>query len=220
MKILSISDLEKLESQIKVEFRKHKLGDFLHSLYSLKKSKPDIRPFMTAGAALFAVRFCHPSKAPQLINNIPNIRDLVDLSNRYYLADPITFDQDLHDEFIHSNPVFTMLRLASSQFPFNQGLFGEFPRAFFLFHEIPRLLKDLSGIPKFDFESEFQFLTEVSILDFITTGFVICCLSHNAFSFSQDYFEKNCKKIKLPDNHTIGKILDQLSADKFTLTNV
>ena len=220
MKILSISDLEKLESQIKVEFGKHKLGDVLHSLYSLKKSKPDIRPFMTAGAALFAVRFCHPSKAPQLINNIPNIRDLVDLSNRYYLADPITFDQDLHDEFIHSNPVFTMLRLASSQFPFNQGLFGEFPRAFFLFHEIPRLLKDLSGIPKFDFESEFQFLTEVSILDFITTGFVICCLSHNAFSFSQDYFEKNCKKIKLPDNHTIGKILDQLSADKFTLTNV
>lgn len=220
MKILSLSDLEKLESQIAVEFGKHKLGDVLHSLYLLKKSEPDINPFMTAGAALFAARFSHPSKTSQLRYYISSIRALVDLSNRYYLADPITFDQDLRDEFIHSNPTFMMLRIASSQFPFSPGIFGNFSRPFFVFYEIPKQLKGLSGIPQFDFESEFKTLTGVSILDFITTGFVIYSMSRNDFSFSQDYFRKISRKIDLPDNHTIRKILDQFSGDKLKLINL
>lgn len=220
MEISSLADLDKLESQIEKAFEKLKLGDVLHSLYLLRKSSPELRPFMVAGVSLFAARFCPPSKASQLSNNY-DIRSLVNLSNKYYLADPITFDKDLHDEFIDSNPVFMMLRLASSQFPFELGRFSEFSRPALLFHEIPKQLQSLSDIPQFDFESKFQALTGVSVLDFITTGFVISAASHRNFAVNRDYFKKTRKQgINIPSDRTVRDILNQLVADKFKLIEV
>ena len=125
MDINSLAELEKVELTIQSVFGNLKLGDVLHSLYLLKKSSPELPPFMIGGVALFAIRFCPPSKTSQLISNC-DIRFLVDLSNKYYLADPITFDKDLHDEFIESNPVFMMLRVVSSQFPFKPGMLVSF----------------------------------------------------------------------------------------------
>jgi hypothetical protein len=169
---------------------------------------------------LFAARFCPPSKASQLINNY-DIQFLVDLCNKYYLADPITFDKDVHNEFIESNPVFTILRIISSQFPFEPGMFSEFSRPTLLFHEIPRQLQGLPDIPQFDFENKFQAITGVSVLDFITTGFVISSASHGNFAVNQDYFKKTRNQgIKIPDNQTIKAILNQIAADKSTLMAV
>lgn len=220
MEIRSLADLDKIESQIAKAFGKLKLGDVLHSLYLLRESSPEMKPFMVAGVSLFAARFCPPSKTSQLISNY-DIRFLVDLSNKYYLADPITFDKDLHDEFIESNPVFMMLRVVSSQFPFKPGMFGKFSRPALLFHEIPQQLKDLADIPQFDFENKFQAITGVSVLDFITTGFVISSASHGNFAVSQNYFEKTRDQgIKIPSNQTIRAILNQLAADKSTLIKV
>jgi len=217
MDINSLADLDKLEAYIGKEFGKLKLGDVLHSLYLLKKSSPELRPFMIAGASLFAVRFCPPSNASQLIKNY-DIRFLIDLCNKYYLADPITFDQDLHDEFIDSNPVFMMLRLASSQFPFEPGRFSEFSRPSLLFHEIPKQLQGLPGIPQFDFESRFQDITGVSVLDFITTGFIISAASQGNFAVNRDYFKKTRKQgISIPNDQVVRDILNQLVADKFNL---
>lgn len=220
MEISSLADLDKLESQIEKAFEKLKLGDVLHSLYLLRKRSLELKPFMVAGVSLFAAKFCSPSKASQLINDY-DIRSLVDLSNKYYLADPITFDKDLHDEFIDSNPVFMMLRLASSQFPFEPGRFSEFSRPALLFHEIPKQLQSLSDIPQFDFESKFQALTGVSILDFITTGFVISAASHSNFAVNKDYFKKTRKQgINIPSDRVVRDILNQLVADKFKLLEV
>jgi hypothetical protein len=217
MKINSLADLEKLESQIASVFGKLNFGDVLHSLHLLKISSPELRPFMVGGVALFAARFCPPSKTSQLIKNY-DIRHLVNLSNKYYLADPITFDKDLHDEFRDSNPVFMMLRLVSSQFPFEPGLFSEFSRPALLFHEIPKQLQGLPDIPQFDFENKFQAITGVSVLDFITTGFVISSASRGNFTVSQDYFKKTRKQgINIPSDQILKAILNLLVADKLRL---
>jgi len=219
MEISSLADLENVEFQIASICRNLKLGDVLHSLYLLKKQDPKLQPFMVAGVALFAVRFCHPSKVSQRIKDY-NVRHLVNLSNQYYLADPITFDKTLSDEFIDTNPVFMMLRLVSSQFPFDPGLFSEFSRPALLFDEIPKYLQGLPDVdvPQFDFESNFQSLTKVSVLDFITTGFVISAASHSNFAVTQDYFKKVRKQgINLPDDQTVKLILNQLAERKFEL---
>lgn len=214
MGISSLEDLEKVESQIALKLSKLKLGDVLHSLYLLKKGS-DLQPFMVAGVALFAARFCPPSKTSQPIKDY-DIRYLINLSNQYYLADPITFDKDLHDEFIDSNPVFMMLRLVSSQFPFKPGRFSEFSRPALLFYEIPKQLQGLPNVPQFDFESKFQSITEISVLDFITTGFVIWSASHGNFAINQNYFKKTRKQgINIPDDQTVKSILNQLAVDKF-----
>jgi len=200
MEICSLTDLNKVEARIAKAFRRLKLGDVLRSLYLLRKSSPGLRPFMVAGVALFAARFCLPSKASQLINNY-DIRLLVNLSNKFYLASPITFDKDLHDEFMESNPVFMMLRLVTSQFPFEPGMFSEFSRPALLFHDIPQQLKCSTDVPQFDFENKFQAITGVSVLDFIATGFVISSASHGNFAVNKNYFKKiRNQGIKIPDD--------------------
>ncbi len=107
MDINSLAELENLESTIQSVLGNLKLGDVLHSLYILKKSSPELEPFMIGGVALFAIRFCPPSKTSQLRKNY-DIRNIVNISNEYYLAEPITFDQDLHDRFLKENPVFSL----------------------------------------------------------------------------------------------------------------
>lgn len=219
MEIFSLSDLESLESQIAKKLSKYKLGDVLRSLYSLKEDNT-IQPFMIAGLTLLAARFCLPSKSSQLIRYF-DIRSLIDLSNNYYLSDPTIFDKDLHNEFINSNPVFMMLRIVSNQFPFNPGLFGKFSRPALLFHEIPNQLKSSSGILKFDFESKFYSLIGVSVIDFVTTGFVISAAAHHNFTFSQNYLTKARQQgINIPDKLTIQKILNHLVADKSMLVDL
>lgn len=159
MDISSIADLDRLESIIHSRLRRIKLGDALNSLYLTQKKYKDIEPFMMAGFALFATRFCKHSKVAQEIKSY-DIRYLLDLSNKYFLADPITLDKKLHDEFIKQNPVFMLLRVISSQFPFSPPLFGDFARPFYLYHEIPKQLSKLDNIPKFDFESSSEILQE------------------------------------------------------------
>ena len=219
MDINSLAELEKLELTIQSVFGNLKLGDVLHSLYLLKKSSPELPPFMIGGVALFAIRFCPPSKTSQPIKNY-DIRNIVNISNEYYLADPITFDKDLHDKFINENPVFMLLRVVSSQFPFEPGLFSEFSRPELLFHEIPQQLKNLRDIPEFDFDSKFKAITGVSVIDFITIGFVIYSVCRGKFSVSQDYFKKMRKHGINVSDQSLRAVLNQLIADKSKLVEL
>lgn len=223
MKISSITNLDKLESKIKFQLKKSKIGDALNALYLNKHQSTQITPFMVAGLALFITRFCSPNKVFQQIKpgNIDDFGYLIHLSNLYLLTDPITIDKKLEEEFIKQNPVFMLLRIISSQFPFEPPLFGDFARPFYIYHEIPKQLSGLDNIPEFDFESKFKHITGVSILDFITVGFTTFCAAFNKFSFNRSYFKK-CRQqnISLPDDNTIGLIINHLSADKFKLVNL
>jgi len=220
MVISSLSDLKDLELKIEIGFRKLKLGNVLYSLRLLKETSPDLQPFVVAGVALFAARFCDPSKVHQKIKN-HDIRSLVSLSKQYYLTDPIVFDKDLENEFMNSNPAFMMLRLRSSQFPFDPDTFSSFSRPAFLFHEIPRQLQSLPGIPQFDLESNFQAVTGVSVIDFITTGFVIASACRGQFAVNQNYFRKLREQgIELPNDQNVRLIINQIAVDKIKLIEI
>jgi len=219
MNINSLAELENLESKIESVLGNLKLGDVLHSLYLLKKSSPELEPFMIGGVALLAIRFCPPSKTSQLIKKY-DVRNIVNICNHYYLADPISFDKDLRDKFLEENPVFMLLRIVSSQFPFKPGIFSEFSRPALLFHEIPQQLKNLPGIPEFDFNSKFQAITGVSVIDFITIGFVIYAECRGKFSVSQDYFKKMRKQGINVSDQSLRAVLNQLIADKSKLVQL
>jgi hypothetical protein len=220
MGIESMSSLDALETQIGSMLARLKLGDVMRSLWLLSQESTGLNPFMIAGLSMFAMRFCPPSKTSQLIKSC-NIAPLINLSNEYLLGDPITFDESLREEFESSNPAFLVLRIVSSQFPYEVEVFSEFARPFYLYYEIPRQLHGQPGIPDFDFESTFFGLHGFTTLDFVTTGFVVYAASKSGFSLNRDYLLNARKKgIKLPAPKILRLILDQLSADKVKFTSL
>ena len=218
-----MADLNQLESKIKSQLKKTKLGDALNALYLEKQQSTKMNPFMIAGLALFITRFCSPSKVSQKIKpyKIKDFRYLIHLSNLYLLSDPITIDEKLEEDFNKQNPVFMRLRIASSQFPFEPSIFGDFARPFYLYHEIPKQLSGLDNIPEFDFESRFRDITGVSVLDFITIGYILFAASSRHFTFSRSYFKK-CRQygFNLPNDQAIRSILNHMSADKSKLVKL
>jgi hypothetical protein len=201
-----MTGLDEIEVEIRLSLAKLKLGDAMRSLWLLRPNSPDLKPFMIAGLSMFAMRFCPPSNVSQSIKNY-NIESLIALSNSYYLNDPITFDESLQEEFKSSNPIFLVLRIVSSQFPYELGIFSDFARPFYLYHEIPRHLQGTLDIPQFDLENRFSSLNGVSVLDFITTGFVVYAASKVDFTISRDYFLKAHKHgVNLPNQKGTSKI--------------
>jgi hypothetical protein len=224
MRINSLADLDKLESYIINEFSRFNLGDVLSYLSSLK-GPAGLKPFEIAGASLFAIRACSPSKVSQVIKTVEKdvIQSLIDLSTNYYIADPVTFDDDLHHEFMNSNPVFMVLRHASSQFPFEMRNSNGFSRAILLFHDIPKQLEigDFPEIPEFDFQDKFKAITGVSTLDFIIVGFLVFIASSNHFSINHNWFKKARKQgLNIPSDNVIREVLFRLAASKSKLTKL
>jgi hypothetical protein len=163
---------------------------------------------------MLALRFSLPSNPARLIRNY-NLSPILIKANSFFLADPIVFDQALSDEFARENPAFMILRLVSSQFPYEPGLFGEFARAFYLYDEIPSRLKGSEGIPGFDFHSSFQKEAGVSVVDFITTSFFAYSVSKHSFAINTDLFREARKNgVVLPAQKIVRKVLSLLSADK------
>jgi hypothetical protein len=217
MEINQLEDLDKLELKIRQKINKFRLGDVLYSLYGIKDRLP---PFIAAGVALFAVRFSPPSLVKQNLRLV-NIQQIIKLVSDYLLADSITFYQEIHDNFIKSNPVFLILRVVYSQFPFNVSRFSQFSRPMLLYYEIPNSLSGQKGIPSFDLQKEFENLNGVSIPEFISVGFVVSAFASNNFTFSLNLFENvRLQGINLPDNKVISQVIDQLSGDQIKLNNL
>ena len=217
MEINTLDDLDKVELTIRQEISKFRLGDVLYSLYQIKDS---LKPFIVAGVAIFAVRFSLPSIVSQNYNLV-NINTIIRLVYDYLLADPITFDQELENNFMGSNPAFVRLRLACSQFPFEASEFTQFSRPILLYHEIPNSLVGKAGIPKFDIHKEFLILNGVSIHEFINIGFAASAFARNNFSFSLNWFEKlRSQGISLLDDQAISQAVYQLAGDQVKITTL
>jgi hypothetical protein len=162
------------------------------------------------------MRFCAPSHPQNAINH-HSLLHIIALSNSFFLADPITIDRRMTEEFEKTNPVFTLLRIAFGQFPYGSDtLFREFARSYFIYDEIPRSLEGKQGIPAFDFHGQFRKINGVSALDFIDTSFIAYALLKKEFAINADFTNQAKKKgLKLPEQKTVNKVLDILSADKF-----
>jgi hypothetical protein len=217
MEINQLEDLDKLELKIRQKISKFRLGDVLYSLYGTKDRLP---PFITAGIALFAVRFSPPSLVTQNLRLV-NIQPIIKLVSDYLLADPITFDKEIHDNFINSNPVFLILRVVCSQFPFDVSRFSQFSRPMLLYYDIPNSLAGQKGIPNFELQQEFENLNGVSIPEFISIGFAASAFASNNFTFSLNLFEQvRSRGINLPDNKVISQVINQLSGTQIKLNNL
>jgi hypothetical protein len=217
MEINSLNKLDQLEFQICQQISQFKLGDVLYSLYNMQYQ---LHPFISAKVALFAIRFSSPSLVTQ-VAKIVKIDKIINLVTAYSLANPITFDQELKDDFIEANPGFLILRTVYSQFPFNVSRFSQFSKPIFLYYDIPKKLKGQKGIPNFDIEKEFESINGLSVTEFIDIGAVLSAFASNQFTFSFDYLKKiRSKGINLPNDEAIFKAINQLAGDKYKINNL
>ena len=220
-------DLEKLESRIIREIRKYRSDHVLrfvrYALEDLQKQasvghqvfpsgKEGLAPFIAAAIASFTIRFSNPYCREKDFG-WRELAELIQLVEDYLLTDPICFDKELCQGFYSSNPIFLVLRLVAAQFPFEVNTFGCFAQPLILFGEMPQVVSRRKDVPNFDFRGEFQITTGVSFEDFVDVGFVIWTASKMTNGFTRGYFTKaRSQGIRLPDDETICRILDQVVA--------
>ena len=175
---------------------------------------PPIRlePFMIAGAAMLALRYCPPRPFRKTYRPLPDseLVPFLRFVNDYLLADPLSFDETIQEDYYEANPVFTFLRFVASQFPYNVGYFGQYARSLILYEELPPKLAGRPGVPRFDLPAAFEALNGVSLTDFVKVGFVAwaAARSANHLGFSRSYFDKaRAQGMDLPPD---GEMLDML----------
>jgi hypothetical protein len=170
-------------------------------------------PFIVGAIASFSIRCSSPYCGGEEFG-WRELTELTLLVEDYLLTDPICFDKELSQGFYRSNPVFLVLRYAAAQFPFQVNTFGCFAQPLILFGEMPEVVSRKKYVPNFGFGNEFQRTTGVSLQDFVDVGFVIWTASKMTNGFTRGYFSKaRSKGIRLPDDETICRVLDQVVAD-------
>lgn len=217
MDINSSEDLKKLKDEIQHRLRGYKLQ---HILLGLRTTPKNIPSFAVGGTALLAVRHCKPGHPTQLKYFLPweGLAPIVHLVTEYLLADPITYDRSVQQEYRNSNPVFTFLRIVASQMPYAVSLFARYAQPLVLYQEIPKEIAGREGVPKFDFETAFKKLNKVSLSDFLKVGFTAFAAAQNNDGITRGYFEKaRSQGISLPTGKKLSLVLDQLAASPETI---
>ena len=225
--INSLEDLRAKEDQIRRMLQRCRLDSVLLGLRrageldSIGRYPPiQLHPFMIAGAAMFALRYCPPRTFRKHYRTLPEseLVPLIRTVNEYLLADPLSFDSTIQQEYYHANPAFTFLRLVASQFPFQVSPYGQYARSLVLYEDLPPALAARSDIPPFDFAAAFEALNGVALTDFIKVGWIAWVAARSHLGFARDYFEKaQAQGIDLPQDRELIQVLDQLTttADKF-----
>lgn len=227
VEINSLEDLRAKEDQIRRMLQRCKLDRILLGLRRVGELDsigryPPIRPypFIIAGTAMFALRYCPPRPFENYYRPLPEsaLVPLIRNVSEYLLADPVSFDSTIQQEYYHANPVFTFLRLVASQFPFQVSPYGQYARSLVLYEDLPSALAARSDIPPFDFAAAFQVLNGVALTDFIKVGWIAWVAARSHPGFARDYFTKAREQgIDLPQDRELIPLLDQLTttADKF-----
>lgn len=223
MNIDSLEDLRAAERQIGRVLQRIRLDSVLVGLRRLGDRPsigryPPIRlaPFIVAGAAMFALRYCPPRPFRETFRPLPDseLIPFLRLVSDYLLADPLTFDETIQEDFYESNPAFTFLRFVASQFPYDVGYYGQYARSLVLYEELPPKLAGRPGVPRFDPSAAFEELNGVPVMDFLKVGFMTWAAagSGNQMGFSRSYFdEARAQGVVLPSDGELLRALDQLA---------
>src|SRR5579883_2630335 len=191
-----------LENRTRLAFQKHSLDDILFGLHQVADTIHTLRPFMVAGAASCAMRYCtagHRAQTKALAWE--KLRPLVELSTQYLLADPICFDENLREEFFNSNYIFLMLRTVGNQFPFEIEFSAHYARSMVLYAELPKQLERKKNVPKFDFGTEFFKVNGLPVEDFLALGFVTFAFARAHLGFTRGFYHKaRSSGCKIPDD--------------------
>lgn len=213
MEINSLDDLVAIKNQIRTMIQAYRLDGIL---LGLRDASHKVDPFFAAGLTLFAVKHCtagHPAQTQRPLG-WNELEPLTDLVAQYLLADPLSFDEAIQQEYVNSNPIFTILRLAGNQMPYRVSIFGQYAQPRILFQEIPKEIAGHPNVPGFNFEAEFTKINHVSLTDFLSVAFVASAAAQRNVGFTRTYFDKaRSQSLRLPNDKTLLFILDQMSAD-------
>jgi hypothetical protein len=186
--VTTFEQLVALEAGIRARLRNFPVDEVL---LSIRDAGDRILPFVAAGLASFAIRYCGPPGGK--ITPMPwrHLGPLVDAVAHYLLTDPVVFDKDVQREFYRSTPGRLLLRIMGSQFPYHVSEFESFARSLVLFEEIPELLKDRPGIPNFDFDEKLRAISRgIGVSDLVKFGFVGSALSHRPRGLTKHSLEE------------------------------
>lgn len=191
-------------------------------LIGIRQSEDKYLPFVRAGIALFAIRFCTPGPKIERINKInpAHLDNIADLVTKYLITDPITFDQGINEEFLSSNPVFSFLRLVGHQFPFNLSMFGQHCQSLMLYKKIPENIDTLKKY-KFDLKSAFENINGYSIRDFLNVCLLIYFIAFKNYGFTHEYFNKlQSHGVNIPEESIVSKIFNSIAGDPQKLRKI
>ena len=228
MDIDSLDDLQAAEQKIRRMLQLHKLDSVLLGLRRVETLPsighyPPIRlePFMIAGATMFALKYCPITSFRRHYRPIPDF-DLIRfmrLMVDYLLADPVSWDPTIQEEYQSANPIFAFVRLVASQFIYKVDYFGQYSRSLILYEELPTTLAARRDIPHFDLAAAFEALNGVPLRDFIKVAFLAWAVarSENRLGFTRNDFEQvRARGIDLPQDGEILPLLDQITTTQET----
>lgn len=216
IRIRNKHELQEWDARIGSLFQRHELP---YVLAGLRLSAKELQPFAAAGIALFAIRYSLPPIArDQQMSAMPwsELQPIANLVTQYLIADPVSFEPPVEDDYRGSTLIPVLLRMVGSQFIYNIDLFGQYARSLKLFHYIPQQLRGRRNIPQFDFDSAFQEITKVQIVNFIDVGYAALAAALNN-GFTGGWFQKaRTQELRLEDEVVI-RVLDQLAGDQWRL---
>jgi hypothetical protein len=212
LEIASIQDLARVQDRLVLNMRSFYLDDLL---LGIREAEDKILSFVSAGLALFAVRFSSPRRSGKTKPvRWSQLESSVELITSYLTTDPIAFDDDIRDEFYASNPVFMMLRVAASQFPFQVDIFARHAQPYVLYEELPEVISAWPATPDFDFHACFEQLNGVTLREFIDVGFVTWFAARARAGLTLRYYDKaRAQGMSLPPDLRLQVVLNSISAE-------
>jgi hypothetical protein len=209
--ITSVEELQALEAEIGVRLSAFPVDAVL---LAVREHGDRLLPFVAAGIASFALRFCKAASsdaAPVSWQHLTLIKGAVE---DYLFSDPVVFDPTLKAESPEANLVLVMVRLSGSQLPYTANTFETFARSLLLFEEIPRELRGRPGIPGFDVEAKFRALARgIELSRFINLGFIADGLVQRPHGLTPQSLDvMRHRGVRLGPPAEVRAVLQQLSA--------
>lgn len=194
--------------------------DLDYVLAGVRRSLDKLESFTAAGIALFAIRYSLPPIARgNMLYEMPweELAPVAHLVIQYLLADPVSFEPAVVNDYHDSTMIPIILRTVGNQFPYNIPFFGQWGRSLKLFHYMPQRLQGRIDIPDFDLDSSFQKINGVSLLDFITVGYGAFVAARSHIGFTGGWFQKARDQGLNFDDEVVQRVLDQLAADQWQM---
>jgi hypothetical protein len=220
IRIRNEGELQEWEARIGSVLGRHDLD---YVLGGIRQSLDKLEPFTAAGISLFAIRYSLPPIVrSSKLYEMPwsELAPIAHLVIQYLIADPVSFEPAVEDDYGDSTLIPIILRSVGNQFPYNVPFFGQYGRSLKLFHHIPQQLRGRANKLNFDFDSAFQKLTGVALMDFITVGYAAFAAANGSHGFTGGWFQKAREHGLNLNDEVVTRVLDQLAADQWQMRDL
>jgi hypothetical protein len=220
IRIRNERELQEWENRIGSVLKRYDLD---YVLGGVRQWFDKLEPFTAAGISLFAIRYSRPpiARSSKLYEMTwSELSSIAHLVIQYLIADPVSFEPAIEDNYRDSTLIPVILRGVGNQFPYNIPFFGQYARSLKLFHHIPQQLRGRSNIPEFDFDAAFQKITGVTLVDFILVGYGAFAAANSKHGFTGGWFQKAREQGVDYKDEVVIRVLDQLAADQWQMQDL